>query len=92
MHLMQLDNSTLLLTLTCSISEVQEVGMHTNRLESLETSGSLEKPLQNFTVSVSSATQHDLRWTRCCLEGLCDLTQMLWKRLEQGIKSRGVKE
>lgn len=67
------------------------MGMHMNHLKSLESSNSLEKPPQSFIVSVSSATQHDLRWTRCHLEGLCDLTQMLWKRLEQGIKSRGVK-
>lgn len=62
-----------------------------SHLGSLENGGNLEKLLQSFTVSVSSATQHDLRWTRCCLESLCDLTQMLWKCLEQGIKSRGVK-
>lgn len=62
-----------------------------NHLESLESSSSLERLAQSFIVSVSSATQHDLCWTRCSLEGLCDLTQMVWKRLEQGIKSRGVK-
>lgn len=66
------------------------VGMHTNHLKSLESSGSLEKlselyslpHLPHSTICVGP----DVAW-----KGLCDLTQMLRKHLEQGIKSRGVK-
>lgn len=87
MHLIELGTSQHF----CRAGEVQEMGMHMNHLQSLESSRSLEKLVQSFLVSVSSATQHDLCWTRCYLEGLCDLTQMLWKCLEQGIKSRGGK-
>lgn len=87
MHLISLGTSLLF----CRAGEIQEMRMHMNHLKSLESSSSLERLAQSFIVPISSATQHDLCWTRCHSEGLCDLTQMLWKRLEHGIKSRGVK-
>lgn len=74
---------------TCITGGVEKVGMDVNHPTSPGSSHRLEKLLQSFTVSASSATSQGLCWIRWCLEGLGNLMQMCWNCLEQGIKRRG---